>query len=310
MEPQTPKPIERHGIRRGIYVLPSLFTVGTLVCGYYAILSTQRAGQYLAASAAAALAAKAADLSSSVAAALTSKAAELSALATIAFDNASKALGWAIVADGLDGRIARMTNTASPFGRELDSLADVVTFGVAPAVLAYVWGVRAIVEPSGTPQVTQIIHATPWILTFLYVICGAARLARFNIDTVKPASDRRFFVGMPIPAGAGFVAAFVHFYKQPITTWQISAAWLVMIGFLGFLMVSRMRYYSFKVFDLHKRRSYLVIIVIGLIIGGIWFFSEQVLMALAITYTISGIVLRIVSKIRPHPPQPEEVHAA
>ena len=82
-----------------------------------------------------------------------------------------------------------MTNTASPFGRELDSLADVVAFGVAPAVLAYVWGVRAVVEPSGTPQVTQIIHATPWILTFLYVICGAAGLARFNIDTVKPVGS-------------------------------------------------------------------------------------------------------------------------
>jgi CDP-diacylglycerol--serine O-phosphatidyltransferase len=282
-------------MRRGIYVLPSLFTVGTLVCGYYAILSTQRAGQFLAAA---------------VATTLASKAAELSALATAAFDNAAKALGWAIVFDGLDGRIARMTNSASPFGRELDSLADVVTFGVAPAVLAYVWGVRAIVEPSGTPQVTQIIHALPWILTFLYAICGAARLARFNIDTVKPTADRRFFVGMPIPGAAGFVAAVVHFYKEPISTWQISAAWLLMIGILGFLMVSRMRYWSFKTHNLRKRRSYLGIIFIGLIIAGIWFFSEVVLLALAITYTISGIVLRIVAKIRPHPPAPEEVHAA
>ena len=209
MEPQPPKPIERHGIRRGIYVLPSLFTVGTLVCGYYAILSTQRAGQLLAAAAAATLA---------------SKAAELSALAAAALDNASKAIGWAIVFDGLDGRIARMTNTASPFGRELDSLADVVTFGVAPAVLAYVWGVRAIVEPSGTPQVIQHHpRHSPGFSPSLYVICGAARLARFNIDTVKPTSDRRFFVGMPIPAAAGFVAAVVHFYKQPLTTWQFSA---------------------------------------------------------------------------------------
>jgi CDP-diacylglycerol--serine O-phosphatidyltransferase len=166
------------------------------------------------------------------------------------------------------------------------------------------------VEPSGTPQVTQIIHAVPWILTFLYVICGAARLARFNIDTVKPTSDRRFFVGMPIPAGAGFVAAVVHFYKQPLTTWQISAAWLVMVGFLGFLMVSRMRYYSFKTLDLRKRRSYLAIIVIGVIFWGIFFYSEPVLLTIAITYAISGIVLRIISKFRPHPPAPEEVHAA
>jgi CDP-diacylglycerol--serine O-phosphatidyltransferase len=279
-------------MRRGIYVLPSLFTVGTLFFGYYAILSTQRAGQLLAAAAAATLA---------------SKATELSALAAAALDNASKAIGWAIVADGLDGRIARMTNTASPFGRELDSLADVVTFGVAPAVLAYVWGMRAIVEQAG---VNELIQDIPWLITFAYVICGAARLARFNIDTVKPTSDRRFFVGMPIPAAAGFVAAVVHFYKQPLTTWQFSAAWLAIVGFLGFLMVSRMRYYSFKVLDLRKRRSYLAIILIGVIIGGMWFYSEPVLLTLAITYAISGIVLRIISKIRPHPPAPEEVHAA
>jgi CDP-diacylglycerol--serine O-phosphatidyltransferase len=278
-----------------MYVLPSLFTVGTLVCGYYAILSTQRAGQFLAAAAAATLA---------------SKAAELSALAASALDNAARAIGWAIVADGLDGRIARMTNTTSPFGRELDSLADIVAFGVAPAVLAYVWGVRAVMEPSGTPQVTQIIHAMPWILTFLYVICGAARLARFNIDTVKPTSDRRFFVGMPIPAAAGFVAAVVHFHKSPLTEWRFSLAWLIVVGILGFLMISRMRYYSFKVLDLRKRWSYLGIIVIGLAIGLVWIFSQPILLTVASTYALSGIILRIVSKIRPHPPHPEEVHAA
>ncbi len=294
MEPQPPKSIERHGIRRGIYVLPSLFTVGTLVCGYFAIVSTQRAGEFLAAAAVSTLA---------------SRTAELGALAAAAFDNASRAIGWAIVFDGLDGRIARMTNTASPFGRELDSLADVVTFGVAPAVLAYVWGMRAIGD-FASPQLLQRIPDLAGILTFAYVICGAARLARFNIDTVKSSSDRRFFVGMPIPAAAGFVAAVVHFYKQPLSSWQISLAWLVMVVILGFLMVSRMRYYSFKTLDLRKRRSYLAIIAIGMIIVGIWRFSEPVLLTIAITYAISGVVLRIISKIRPHPPAPQEVHAA
>jgi CDP-diacylglycerol--serine O-phosphatidyltransferase len=171
--------------------------------------------------------------------------------------------------------------------------------------------VRGVVEPSaGAPLITQVIHAVPWILTFFYVICGAARLARFNIDTVKPATDRRFFVGMPIPAAAGFVAAIVHFFKQPVTTWQISAVWLVTVGFLGFLMVSRMRYYSFKTLDLRKRRSYLGIIAIGVVIGGIWFFSEPVLLTIAVIYAVSGIVLRITAKFRPHPPLPEEVHAS
>jgi CDP-diacylglycerol--serine O-phosphatidyltransferase len=294
LEPQPPKPIERHGIRRGIYILPSLFTVGTLVCGYYALLSTQRAGQFLAAASAATVAGKAADLAK---------------MAAEAFDNASRALGWAIVFDGFDGRIARMTNTASAFGRELDSLADIVAFGVAPAALAYVWGIRALGELSGSPFV-QHIPDIAWILTFGYVICGAARLARFNVDTVKPTGDRRFFVGMPIPAGAGFVAAIVHFYKTPLTSWQISVVWLATIGILGFLMVSRMRYYSFKVLDLRKRRSYLGIVVIGLVIVGIFTYSEPVLLIIALTYTISGIVLKITSKIRPTPPAPEEVHAA
>jgi len=294
LEPQPPKQIERRGIRRGIYILPSLFTVGTLVCGYYALISTQRAGQFLAAASAAAL---------------TPKAAELGAMAAAAFDSAAKAIGWAIVFDGFDGRIARMTNTASAFGRELDSLADVIAFGVAPAALAYVWGIRALGELPTSPLL-QHIPDLAGILTFAYVICGASRLARFNIDTVKPSGDRRFFVGMPIPAAAGFVVAVVHFYKQPLTSWQISLAWLAAMVILGFLMVSRMRYYSFKALDLGKRHSYLAILVIALVIGGIWIYSEPVLLTIAITYTLSGIILRIISKIRPHPPTPEEVHAA
>jgi CDP-diacylglycerol--serine O-phosphatidyltransferase len=282
---QTPQlENKRRGIRRGVYLLPSLFTVGTLVCGYFAILSTLRGAQMVAAGAG-------------------------TGLALVAFDNASKAIGWAILFDGLDGRIARLTNTASPFGREFDSLADLIAFGLAPALLAYVWGVRSVDALAGT----ELIHHLPqvaWIITFAYVICGAARLARFNIDSIKPSSDRRFFVGMPIPAAAGVVAAVVHWQKQPVSTWGVAAGWMVAVGILAFLMVSRMRYYSFKALDLRKRRSYLVLIVIGLIIWGIFFYSEPVLLALALTYALSGILLRISSKFRPHPPAPEEVHAA
>jgi len=281
---QPPKLDKRQGIRRGVYVLPSLFTVGTLVCGYFAILSTLRGAQILAAGVA-------------------------TGLAVIAFDNAARAIGWAILFDGLDGRIARMTNTASPFGREFDSLADVIAFGVAPALLAFVWGVRGVDEMAGR-ELIQHIRQVAWIITFAYVICGAARLARFNIDTVKPTGDRRFFVGLPIPAAAGVVAAIVHWQKQPLNAWEFAAGWLVVVGILAFLMVSRMRYYSFKALDLRKRRSYLAVIFIGLIIWGIWSFSEPVLLTLALTYALSGILLRLTSKIRPHPPTPEEVHAA
>jgi CDP-diacylglycerol--serine O-phosphatidyltransferase len=284
LEPQASNPDKRRGLRRGIFLLPSLFTVGTLVCGYFALLSTLRGAQVLAATAG-------------------------TGLALISFDNAAKAIGWAILFDGFDGRIARLTNTASAFGREFDSLADVIAFGVAPAFLAYVWGVRGIDFIAGT-QLIQHVRQVAWIITFAYVICGAARLARFNIETVKPTGDRRFFVGMPIPAAAGVVAAVVHWQKQPLVAWEVSLVWLAIIGIVAFLMVSRMRYYSFKALDLRKRRSYLAIIVIGLIIGGIFLFSEPVLLTLAITYAVSGIVLRITSKIRPHPPAPEEVHAA
>jgi len=284
--PSQPPQLEnnRRGIRRGVYLLPSLFTVGTLVCGYFAILSTLRGAQMVAAGVG-------------------------TGLALMAFDNASKAIGWAILFDGLDGRIARLTNTASPFGREFDSLADVVAFGLAPAVLAYVWGVRSVDALAGT-QLIQHLPQVAWLITFAYVICGAARLARFNIDTLKPTTDRRFFVGLPIPAAAGVVAAVVHWQKQPVSTWAVAAGWLVAVGILAFLMVSRMRYYSFKTLDLRKRRSYLVLILIGLIIWGVFFYSEPVLLTLALTYALSGILLRISSKFRPHPPAPEEVHAA
>ena len=287
MEPPSQPPQledKRRGIRRGVYLLPSLFTVGTLVCGYFAILSTLRGAQMVAAGVG-------------------------TGLALMAFDNASKAIGWAILFDGLDGRIARLTNTASPFGREFDSLADVVAFGLAPAVLAYVWGVRSVDALAGT-QLIQHLPQVAWLITFAYVICGAARLARFNIDTLKPTTDRRFFVGLPIPAAAGVVAAVVHWQKQPVSTWAVAAGWLVAVGILAFLMVSRMRYYSFKTLDLRKRRSYLVLILIGLIIWGVFFYSEPVLLTLALTYALSGILLRISSKFRPHPPAPEEVHAA
>jgi CDP-diacylglycerol--serine O-phosphatidyltransferase len=149
-----------------------------------------------------------------------------------------------------------------------------------------------------------------WIVTFAYVICGAARLGRFNIESVKPTADRRYFVGMPIPAAAGTIAAIVHWEKTPLVQWGYSLGWMVVVAILAFLMVSRMRYYSFKTLDLRRRRSYIAIIFLGLIVWGIFVYSEPVLLTLAVTYALSGIVLRITSKFRPHPPAPEEVHVA
>ena len=271
-------------MRRGVYILPSLFTVGTLVCGYYAILAALQGS-------------------------LAMTGGGVEGLSAVAFDNAAKAIGWAILFDGLDGRIARLANATSTFGREFDSLADIVAFGVAPAILAYAWGIRAISPTAGTP-LTEHIHQLGWIVTFAYVICGAARLGRFNIESVKPTADRRYFVGMPIPAAAGIIAAIVHWEKAALVQWGYSLGWMVGVAILAFLMVSRMRYYSFKTLDLRRRRSYIAIIFLGLIIWAIWVYSEPVLLVIAVTYGLSGIVLWITSKFRSHPPAPQEVHAA
>lgn len=273
----SPELRKRGRLRRGVYVLPSLFTVGTLVCGFYAILQTLKGAGLLA----------------------------TEADARSAFDYAARAIGWAILFDGLDGRIARMTNSSSEFGREFDSLADVITFGLAPALLAYTWGVRPVEEVLSS----QIVHHLPqigWIVTFAFLICGAARLARFNIDSGKPTTDRRSFVGLPIPGAAGVIAATVHFFKYPINEW----VWLCGVGALAFLMVSRVRYPSFKALDLGRRRHYAAIILIGIIVYAIWAFSEPVLLIMALVYALSGPVARLTARFRPHPPAPEEVHAS
>lgn len=280
----TPESRKKGQLRRGLYVLPSLFTVGTLVCGYYAVLSTLRGTQMLAAGMS-------------------------SALALLAFDSAAKAIGYAVVFDGLDGRIARLTNATSDFGREFDSLADVITFGIAPAFLAFAWGIRPVEEVSGSLLV-QHLRDAGWVVTFAFLICGAARLARFNIQTSRPAGDRRYFAGLPIPAGAGVVAAVVHWAKYPVNDWRYALAWLVIVGVLAFLMVSRMRYYSFKTLDLRRPRSYLLIVLIGVVVYLIVEFSEPVLLTIAVTYALSGPVARLTSRIRPHPPAPKEVRAA
>ena len=255
-----PRPA-RHGLSRGIYLLPSLFTAGTLVCGYVALLSTLRGD----------------------------------------FEYAAKAIGYAIVFDMLDGRIARLTNSSSDFGREFDSLADVISFGVSPAFLAFAWGVRPIEDIVGT-QVAQHLREAGWVITFAFVICGAARLARFNIHSARPAQDRRHFVGLPIPGGAGVIAAVVHWAKYPVNDWIYGVVWLIVVGLVAFFMVSRMRYPTFKTVDFRRRRSYMGIILIGIAVYAIWAYSEYALLVIAVVYALYGPAARLASKIRPRPP--------
>ena len=246
--------------RRGIYILPTLFTIGTIFCGFYAVINTMK-GE---------------------------------------FDLAAMALGFAVVCDGLDGRIARLTNSCSEFGVQMDSLADVITFGLAPAVLAYLWGAKAIVAT--VPPYAKHVQQIGWIVCFAFVICGAMRLARFNIQTTKPQPStpvsKKSFVGMPIPAGAGLIAAIVHFTPEPITNWPIGALWNILIGFLAFLMISTIRYPSFKHIDMRSRKSYVSFYLLALMVALIYLYSQVVLLILATVYATSGVLMKIYQMVK------------
>jgi CDP-diacylglycerol--serine O-phosphatidyltransferase len=269
--------------RRAAYALPTLFTAGNILLGFLAILRA-------------------------VEGALLGSTGQLGS--NPHFEVAAKAIGAAVVLDGLDGRIARMTNTVSAFGREMDSLADVITFGIAPAVLAYVWGVQ-FAQPGGFLN----DHRAGYFIAFLFLLCGAVRLARFNVQVNPVPSnpgrpDRKYFVGLPIPAAAGMVAAVVYASDSvPLEWWILSAFWLGLLALLGFLMVSTWRYPSFKELNLRGSRSPLTVILAGTFIYLIWNYSQPVLLGLAIVYVGWGIVIRVAGTVRrrfrPHPPPPQ-----
>jgi CDP-diacylglycerol--serine O-phosphatidyltransferase len=254
----------KHRPTRGMYVLPSLFTAGNIAAGFYAITqsiqgSLQDAGGY--------------------------------------FDRAALAIGFAVLFDGLDGRIARLTNTTSDFGKELDSLADVITFGVAPSLLAYIWGFRML-PVADYPQVRDRVVHLGVVVSFLFLICGASRLARFNVS-VNPQPrnpgrpDRKYFVGMPIPAGAGVIAAVVHCYKTPIENVWISLVWSGLILFTGFLMVSSWRFWSGKEIDTTNRRPVRLVLIMVAVGALIAVMSELALILIALGYLVSGVVARL-----------------
>ncbi len=275
--------------RKAAYALPTLFTAGNIFLGYLSILRSFK-GAMLAASNAGG--------------------------APEHFAMAAKAIGAAAFLDGLDGRIARMTNTTSDFGREMDSLADVISFGIAPAVLAFAWGVQFVDGEFGPMMRGQLFNAG-YFIAFLFLLCGAARLARFNIQKnpvpKNPGRpDRKYFVGLPIPAAAAMVGAVVYATDaQPITWWPMSIAWMVLLLLLGFLMVSTWRYYSFKGLKLNQPHKPLIFIALGALIYAVWNYSQAVLLIMAGSYVASGILIRVGGIIRrrfrhaPPPPHPE-----
>lgn len=226
------------------------------------------------------------------------------------FELAAQLIGIAIVTDGLDGRIARMTNTVSDFGREMDSLADVITFGIAPAVLGFAWGVQ-FASASAQQFLREHLLNIGYFVVFLFLLCGAARLARFNVTTnpvpKNPGRpDRKYFVGLPIPAAAGMVAAVVYAcYSTPITWWFFSVLWLALLGLLAFLMVSTWRYRSFKDLSLLRPRSPLTVILVASLIYLVIFYSRPMFLTMGILYIGSGIVVRIGGIVRRRFRRPE-----
>jgi len=223
--------------KRGIYLLPNLFTTGALFAGFYAIVQAMNGR----------------------------------------FENAAVAIFIAMVLDGLDGRVARLTHTQSEFGAEYDSLSDMVSFGVAPSLVVYEWALKG-------------MGKLGWFAAFIYCAATALRLARFNtnIDVV----DKRYFQGLPSPAAAALVAGFVwvmldHEFSGESVRWY--AATLAV--FSGLSMVSNLPFYSFKDFNMRKSVPFLVIFLAALFFLFISSYPPGVLFGLFLCYALSGYVM-------------------
>jgi CDP-diacylglycerol--serine O-phosphatidyltransferase len=212
-------------------------------------------------------------------------------------DWAAMAILFAIPFDALDGRIARMTNTCSDFGRELDSLADVITFGVAPAMLAFVWGFHFLPESINSDLRQHLLQAGAFVC-FLFLLSGASRLARFNIShDAQPRNPgrpgRKYFVGMPIPAAAGLLASSVHLcYGIPNQYWWIAIPWLMLVGLAGFLMVSTWRFWSGKEINFSKSHPFQVLVLVAIVMYIVIRFSNFMMFGIGLTYMFSGIWAR------------------
>jgi CDP-diacylglycerol--serine O-phosphatidyltransferase len=270
-----------------MFLLPSLFTVGNIALGFFSITETL-------------------------------KAISGPGDANVHLDWAAIAIIFAIPFDSLDGRIARMTNTTSEFGKELDSLADAITFGVAPSLLALIWGFHFLPDTINA-QLLGHLHQAGAFICFLFLIGGVSRLARFNIShDAQPKNpgrpDRKYFVGMPIPAAAGFLAATVHFfYGYPVRAWWIAIPWQLFVGLSGFLMVSTWRFWSGKEINFSRRHPFQILPVVLVVLYVSIRFSNVMMFVLGLTYMFSGIWARAAyswSRRRRRRPVDDEVRDA
>jgi len=250
--PQQVSDSHNKQVRRGMYLLPSLFTVGNLFCGYACVMYAMRGD-----------------------------------LAT-----AAPFIGIAVILDLLDGRIARMTGTTSAFGVEFDSLADVVSFGVAPAVLAFAWGLSE-------------LGRWGWTAGFLYLTATAIRLARFNIQT-GAQTDKRYFIGMPSPAAAGVPAATIYFYPYPLIGTAQAMAAIAVVVIPALLMVSTIRFRSFKTLNLGWDRAYIKLLGFAALIVVIATEPRIALVIIAYTYLVSAFVGMAITRLRGRRPSTSE----
>lgn len=275
---------ERRGLRKGVYLIPSVFTAANIGMGFYAVMAAARGFQFIGGS-------------------------EQDLIhASTYLDNAAKAIGWAVLFDMLDGRLARMTKTTTEIGVQLDSIADVVTFGLAPAVLAYVWGFGAALKEGSE------LHQLAWFLAFMYLMCGAFRLARFNVQASRPRIlaegtikvDKKSFVGLPIPVAGGLIAAIIHFNPMPLLYYGperakiYSLLLMALVGLLSVLMISTIRFSSFKTVGTRSRSMRTIIVAVG--VGMLIFlYSRHVLLILVVSYILYGLFSRVVAMFRKRP---------
>lgn len=275
----TPNP-QRRGMRKGLYLIPSAFTAGNICMGFFSVMESLRGFQLLGG--------PTPDLGGAAA----------------HFDKSAIAIGVALLFDMLDGRIARLTKTTTEIGVQLDSIADVVTFGLAPALLAYVWGYGSTLA-EGTD-----LHRFAFFLSFMYLICGAFRLARFNVQASRPRVlaegtikvDKKSFVGLPIPVAGGLIAALVHFSPEPLiyfgfeTARVYSALLMVLVGFLSLMMVSTWRFSSFKTVGTRSRSMRPIILALSVLVL-IILYSQYVLLAIVVGYILYGLLSRMVGMV-------------
>ncbi len=246
VEPVSPPVLVRKR-RKGIYILPNLFTLAALFGGFYAVVMAMNGR----------------------------------------FDLAAAGIFCAMVLDSLDGRVARMTNTQSAFGEQMDSLSDMVSFGAAPALIAYEWSLRG-------------LGRWGWIAAFVYCACAALRLARFNVNT--SVVDKRYFQGLPSPAAAALVAGFIWLMTELGIKGQ-DVPW-VMFGFAlyaGLTMVTNVPFYSFKDIQMKRSVPFVVIVLIALGIAVINIDPPTVLFGIFVLYGLSGYVLYAWRRIKGQP---------